>query len=73
MQPDSELLHRVSASVAVARDIIDRSTTLCGRAEVSDETRLLAGLTDAADALSFVASVLEEELRRRTSLLGPAA
>lgn len=66
-----ELLHKVRGSVDVARSMVERSTGLCARSDVGD-VELLVGLTDAADALSFVAELLEAELRKHT-LLGPAA
>jgi hypothetical protein len=67
-----ELLHKVRGSVDVARSMVERSTGLCVRSEVAPDVQVIAGLTDAADALSFVAEVLEAELRKHTSL-GPAA
>ncbi len=67
-----ELLHKVRGSVDVARSMIERSTGLCVRSEVGRDDRVLAGLTDAADALGFVAEALEAELRKHASL-GPAA
>ena len=66
-----ELLHKVRGSVDVARSMVERSTGLCARSEVGD-AQVIVGLTDAADALSFVADILEAELRKHT-LLGPAA
>jgi hypothetical protein len=67
-----EVLHKVRGSVDVARNMIERSTGLCVRSEVAGDVQVIAGLTDAADALSYVAEALEAELRRHT-LLGPAA
>jgi hypothetical protein len=67
-----ELLHKVRGSVDVARSMIERSTGLCVRSGLTGDELVLAGLTDAADALSFVAEALEAELRKQM-LLGPAA
>ena len=66
-----ELLHKVRGSVDVARSMVERSTGLCARSELHDDL-VLAGLTDAADALQYVADALEAELRKH-ALLGPAA
>jgi hypothetical protein len=68
----AELLHQVRGSIDVARNMIERSTGLYGKQDLATQAHVLAGLTDAADALSAVAAALDEELRKRTSL-GPAA
>ena len=61
-----ELLHKVRGSVEVASSMIERSTGLCVRSELTGDDLVLAGLSDAADALSFVAEALEAELRKHT-------
>jgi hypothetical protein len=72
VEAGTELLHKVRGSVDVARSMIERSTGICGEWDVATEGVVLAGLTDAAKALTAVADALEEELRKLT-LLGPAA
>lgn len=66
-----ELLQRVFGAVEVARDIVERSMGLYVGKDAACGLQVLAGLTEAADALSAVAGALSDELGGAS--VGPAA
>ncbi len=57
----SRVLHRVSGSVEVARDLLGRSGTLYVMSNDAPDRAIVDRFTKAAEALALVAEALESE------------